>query len=362
MWPSGLLEILGPTLLSKDKLGLYYREYVKGVLIPQWTGELERLSSLIDLRDFAEDTLSLLSTNFQCAASGAVPIDQLVKALKLCTDLLKRRRMTSAFIEENALAMKNIQASHGPFVNFAISCELKSYFDVANALGKIRPILKCSVDTIEAVIKKIEASELTLDFLKEVERDLGVTSLWPVLALIQAHQDGEVEELFLHVPMPKVFGAPSCVRNSLSKNKTKFPITAGVKIDNAVIASKTSLCFKTSSGWTTHSVKIATLVASLPNRRAVWCLDPGSMKAAIYSIDPFETVLEFDLPQDLKNQLQEILVENLGIESQLAVSVETIEKVYEDMMSFFAGKREQIQIFISSAVFSPMTILNSLLI
>jgi uncharacterized protein (DUF3820 family) len=69
------------------------------------------------------------------------------------------------------------------------------------------------------------------------------------------------------------------------------------------------------------------LLSNLPNTYIVYALE------------------EFTLPEDLKNQLQEILIENLGIESQLAVSVETIEKVYEDMMSFFAGKRESPHIY-----------------
>ena len=69
------------------------------------------------------------------------------------------------------------------------------------------------------------------------------------------------------------------------------------------------------------------LLVNLPNTYIVYALE------------------EFDLPEDLKKQLQDILIENLCIEPPIGVSVETIQKVYEDMMFFFAGKRESPHIY-----------------
>jgi uncharacterized protein (DUF3820 family) len=44
----------------------------------------------------------------------------------------------------------------------------------------------------------------------------------------------------------------------------------------------------------------------------------------------------FDLPEDLKNQLQEILIANLGIEQPMGVSLDRIEKIYQELSLYFS--------------------------
>ena len=300
MWTDEFLKELAPLiLLSEKKVQDHYSNYVKQNLKKTWSVELDRFTSLIDFRDYAEDVLSLLATNFEVDQPSAVTIDRLVKSLKMTPSKENRKEMTIAFLEENALSLSS-KLCYGPFIQFAIDVELKNYFDLAAGLGKIRPVLSCSVEVIEAVVKKIDTSKnMSVDTLKSYAVELGLSSLWPVFALIKAHHDGDVEELFLHVPLPKVFGAPSCVRNSLNRAKVSTSEkTCRLVLDNAVIAGTDSLCWKTSSGWITKEALTAHLIAALPGRRSVWCLDPNTMKAAVYTLEPFRVVLEFELPFD----------------------------------------------------------------
>lgn len=305
MFSNELLRSLGPILFTTEKIRSHYATFVKSSLVPQWTAQVDPIVTLIDFRDYAEDTFAFSCAEFKIDGKFSVTVDNLVKALKMTTDSAKRRVMTVAFLEENVLGLQssitnNVQSPD--FLNFAIQRELLEYFDLAFGIGKIRPVLKCSVETIEAVIKQIDSTPLNLDKLEQYKKSLGVTSLWPVVALLTAHSMGEVEELFLHVPMPRVFGAPSCVRNSLSKIDKDVTVVgnSGILIDNAVIAGTNSLCWKTSQGWITKECSVASMVAVLPGTRAVWCLDPLTMQAAIYSFDPFKILLEFELPVDDK--------------------------------------------------------------
>ena len=301
MWSEQFLVTIGPNLFnSQDKVSIYFRDFVKQVLTPQWVGETDRFSSLIDFRDYAEDTLALLAEHFKVEVPTAVTIDKLIKSLRAHTDSTIRKKMTVAFLEENVSSLRPSMI-YAPFVEWSINAELKKYFELACGLGKIRPVLSCSVDTIDSVTKKI-TSDLTYDDCLAFAKDLGVTSLWPVLALCKAHQDGEVEEIFLHVPMPKVFGAPSCVRNSLSRKKVgdfSKNTKSYLNLKQSVIAGKNSLCWNDQSDWTIKENVTAHLVAALPGtKRSVWCLDPQTMKAVIYQLDPFRILLEFDLPRD----------------------------------------------------------------
>jgi len=297
-----VLKALCPVLFTPAKLTSYYAKYIHTVLVPKWTSELERLSTLIDFRDFAEDTFAVLMASFCIETTPSVPIDNLVKALKLTTDFAKRRIITRAYIEENVLGLTSKIGSslNADFTLFAIDLELVTYFDLAFGLGKIRPVLKCSVETIESVVKRVDLQKsITLETLESFAKDLGVSSLWPVVALLKAHKDGDLEELFLHVPLPKVFGAPSCIRNSVVRNGLVQIVGAtGLLIDKAVIASKNSLCWKTLQGWTTKECSVATLVAVLPGTKFVWCHDPDTLKAAIYELNPFKVIVEFELPGD----------------------------------------------------------------
>jgi hypothetical protein len=340
MWPTKLLEKIAPVVFNETKLKEHYDAYVTRALRSQWTSEASKLSSLIDFRDFAEDSINRLFVAFGAAGGGPgglkVPIDRLVKALKATTEIAKRQSLSVAYVEENCLAFRPyVQNSKCPndFVAWCLEKELDTFYKHAESVTKFRPLLKCSVESIELALKTLEASGMacTLEVFQETARTLGLTTLWPVLALWYSSKMGDVEEVFLNVPMPKVFGAPSCVRNAIerhvdpSKQVRTTAATKKLQLKNAILSGHGYFAYvdaksvDAKAGAAAADAKAATgaaatgapfkivkapkayLCAPLPgmDHRHVWCLKPETLEAAIYKFEPeFACVAEFELPRD----------------------------------------------------------------
>lgn len=331
MWPSKLLDKIAPVVFNETKLKEHYDAYVTRALRSQWTSEASKLTSLIDFRDFAEDSINRHVSGFGLDAlvSLKVPIDRLVKALKTSTDSTKRQSLSVAFVEENCLAFRPyVQNSKCPneFVAWCLERELDVFYKHAESVTRFRPLLKCSVESIELALKTLETSgqASSLENFQETAKCLGLTTLWPVLALWYSSKMGDVEEVFLHVPMPKVFGAPSCVRNAIerhidpSKQVRTTAATKKLHLKNAVLSGHGHFAYVAGpaavaagpvgvsngpAGPTFQIVKApkAYLCAPLPgmDHRHVWCLKPETLEAAIYKFDPeFTCVAEFELPRD----------------------------------------------------------------
>jgi hypothetical protein len=305
MWPPKLLETVGPLVFSDSRK--YYDAFVKQIMWPTWTNEASKLSSLIDFRDFAEDAWALYTKSFGLTLAPSLTFDLLIKALKATTDIAKRKTSTVNFLQENAFALReHLKTWPTAFVSFAIELELETFYSVASKVSRFRPVLKCSVDSIEQVIKQFETTQdLTLEHFQGFCRDLGLTTLWPILALWHSHERGDVEEVFLHAPLPRIFGATSCIRNAIERNCNPAKLAKNTRspfqFDKSVIAGNGYLAFKSATEYEVHKAPRASLVANLPGiseGRYVWCLKPESLEAAIYCLEPFKLVLEFEVPKD----------------------------------------------------------------
>lgn len=314
MWPSKLLEKIAPVVWSSQetKLKEHYDAYVTKFLHCKWTSEASKITSLIDFRDFAEDAVVQQQVQVAAEQGPHVPIDRLVRALKSTSEASKRQTLAVAYIEENCLALRtfvNAQHVSPEFVAFALERELETFYKHAEGLTRFRPLLKCSLDSLELSIKALETAGLsaTLETFQTVARNLGLSTLWPALALWYSMKMGDVEEVFLNVPMPRVFGAPSCVRNAIERHgdptklvKTAF-VTKKITLDKALLSGHGHVAYKTGNDFKIFKASRAYLCAPLPgmDTRHIWCLKPESLEAAIYKLDPeFKLVAEFELPRD----------------------------------------------------------------
>ena len=310
LWPTKILEKVGPIVFKDDKPREHYVTYIKSILRPQWFSELSGAVTLFDFRDYAEDTWASIQKSFSTDAGLAVPIDTLIKSLKANTDTVARKNLTIAFLEENAYAIRaHVSTKNMPeaFIGFCINNELEVYFKHAKGIGRFRPLLKAPLESLEAVIKEMEAlgrSALTVEHFQTFATNLGLTSLWPILAMWASNERGDIEEMFLHPPLPRIFGSPSCLRNAIDKSvvpeRTARRCRSAPDIKNAVLCGLSHLAFQESGIWRVEKCASAVLVAPLPGMsgRLVWCLRPDTLEASIVSLSPFKIIAEFDLPPD----------------------------------------------------------------
>lgn len=306
MWNPALLDSLVPILfgdLTKPKE--LYVSYVKTVLRPTWVSELSAATSLLDFRDYAEDTLNALVTSFECKAGSDLTIDKLVRALKKATDATSRRNLTVAFVEENAYAFKiSIQKMPHAFTAFCVDKELDVFFAHARGIGRFRPLLKAPREAIETVIKSMEQGPMLLENIQAYAKDLGLLTLWPILAMWSSNQRGDVEELFLHPPMPRIFGAPSCLKNEIDTHKKPHDVSKkarkGLNMQNVVLGGNGHLAWRNMNEFKVEKCDQAYLIAPLPGlaTRHVWCLKPSSLEASIVCLEPYKVVAQFEVSPD----------------------------------------------------------------
>jgi hypothetical protein len=309
MWPTKILEKIGPIIFKDDKPKEHYIMYIKSILKPKWFSELSNASTLFDFRDYAEDTWASIQKSFQIDSSLSVPIDSLLKSLKVSQDTTKRKNLTIAFLEENAYSLRSqihIKILPESFIGFCIDNELETFFKHARGIGRFRPLLKAPLESLEAVIKEMEAlgRNITVDHLQTFAGNLGLTTLWPVLAMWASNERGDIEDMFLHPPLPRIFGSPSCLRNAIEKTtspeKTARRARTSLDIKRSVLSGLGHLAWLDGSEWRIEAHANACLVAPLPGmpHRMLWCLRPDTLQASIVSLDPFNIIAEFDLPVD----------------------------------------------------------------
>jgi hypothetical protein len=306
MWPSELLEGLSKILftdLAKPKE--HFIAYVKTVLRPKWVSDLSSASSLLDFRDYAEDTLQTLSAKFSSQFTCDLTIDRLIRAVKRTDDISARRNLTVAFIEENAYSLKGaIETLPSTFIGYCVDKELDVFFSHARGIGRFRPLLKAPRDAIESVVKDMESKTLTIEDVQKYAKDLGLLTLWPILAIWSSNQRGDVEELFLHPPMPRIFGAPSCVKSEIDTTiKPQLVVKKARKslsMQNVILCGNASIAWRTNNEWHIEACDQAHLVATLPGleKRYVWALKPSTLEAAIVCLEPYKVVAQFDLTPD----------------------------------------------------------------
>jgi hypothetical protein len=323
MWPTQVLSSIGPVIFhgtDHSKLKTFFEVFVRTSLTAEWSARIDAYRSLMDFRDFVEDTWTLLKQDFGVSNHKVVSTEDLVRALKATSDGSKRKSMTLAFLQENVLSIRNsIQPQTIPvnFVEFSIQKELDIFFQHAKQIHSYRPILNVSVEVLESIVGSMESKGLnhTLQDFQEYARNMNVTTLWPVLALWYSlhSQDPElsVERLFINVPLPRVFGAPSAVRNSIDRHCDPSKLCKSVRerlsLSRAIIAGSGYLAWRPreTESFIVVPAPTAILVAPLPglSKRFVWTLDPKTHQAAIYNLDLVRKLPDASSPLESKYAL-----------------------------------------------------------
>jgi hypothetical protein len=321
MWPDKCLRELAPIAFAGrvTSLQTYYVAFVQGPLRARWTSDVASIQSLMDFKYYTEDTWSLHIKAYGIPADAApeVPFDKYVRAIKAASDTRRRQTLTVAFLEEHALKITgDLKATHvaPDAVRFAVDKELEGFFTMGSKISKYVPLLKSPREAVELVANEMDpmpTEALTVAQLQQWATALGAQSLWPVMALWQSSKNGTIDETFLHAPLPRIFGAPSCVRNAVDRQTSPERLVKGsttahcaFDISKAVLAGHGKLAFKATGGdWSVFEAPRAHLVARLPGfpGRCIWALNPETREAAIYQLDGSvapKTLAEFELPID----------------------------------------------------------------
>lgn len=280
MWSKTLLEEIVPILFSDSKLDIFFESYVTSHLVPKWQIDLEKLTTLVQFRDYVED----ISKETNASA--------LVTKLKTSDDRIKT---TIDFLQNIVKYSKE----DTDFIKFCLEKELDSFFELSKQITKYRPLLKNKREVLESILSEMKMPEVS-DFKEFAER-LGHKNLLPVIALYASHMRGDVEEMFLHCPMPRIFGAPSGLRNSLvRKTNVQKLVRKQVKslnLEHTIVGNDKSLCYSANGHFKIFPAS-ASLMACLPGLPdTIWTLCPKTLEANVYKCEDTgpKCLLKFDL-------------------------------------------------------------------
>jgi hypothetical protein len=287
MWSKDILDNALTEIFadSDEKLKHYFNLYIREVLRQKWQSELSQFTNVVHFRDYVEDILKNTNTS------------KLVSAIKSTPDKEKRLEYCLAFLHEETLKEQFLDTNE--FMSFAIQKELDSFYELAKSIIRFRPVLKNKREQLESLLAAMP-KEPSLQEFQKYAKDLKHANIWPVLALYDSHMKGESEELFLHCPMPRIYGSPSVIRNSIDRSTHASKLvkkSERLDISNVVVGSSKFLCYKTDSGFTKFAAS-ASLIASLPGISGlIWTVDPDTRHAHIYSCEQLgpKNILEFDL-------------------------------------------------------------------
>jgi len=304
-------ESLGTVLFQNadaKMLQNVYLRYVKQELRKRWASEVASITSLIDFRDYVEDTWESLCASFG-VTSNILDFSLYQSILKSHNDVTQRRNITIAFLEENALSIhgKSSKTWPVPYIRFAIQEETEVFLQHAKEVSKFKPILKATIDVIEATMKEVHTigiGNVDATDLQRMAQNLGLSSLWPLLALLRAEELG-LYELFLHAPLPCVFGSPSCVRNAIQKQAHIKDIVRSPKthisLETALLAGSGYVAYKVSDAFEVFPAPRAHYATNIPGMsNYIWSFLPKTREAAIYKCTAKGpvSIVEFDLPFD----------------------------------------------------------------
>lgn len=271
------------------------KSYVHTRLMPTWTTDFAAAKYLNDYRDITEATAEKLGT--------ALP-DSFPTGLKSASD---KKAYCLATLQTSVVAEKD--HANLDFTAFRLQCVVEAVLNHARSVNGIYPVLAVPREIIESVVDSM-AKGIDHERLKGWAQELK-SNVWTALGLYAAVHHGDAEDLFLHAPLPKVFGAPCQARDvpketTNPKQLTKTSKYEAISIDRAVLAGHGSLCYKPTEGayFKVFDLEQAELVAVLPGAGgAVWCANPITRKAVIVALEPKgpRRLLEFELPDDNVN-------------------------------------------------------------
>jgi len=278
--------------------------FIQTILKPDWANRLKTKQSLLDLRNEIEEIVQNTYAMFSVKEPVYVNAN-VMKDLKIAPD---RLQTSLKYLDSVAVEMfqnKDIKYPDA-FIEHSLEQQLQDYYEMCKILVKYRPILFNSRETIELVLKQFDSlPDIKTSDLTRIQSELGLRSRMPVLALWHSNLKGDAEDLFLHCPLPRVFGAPSCIRNSIERCKNPLDLCKMVRkqnlnMDRVVLAGHGHIAYLDQKEIKIVKVPRAYLIANLPGLSGyIWILQPTTLQAAIYTIWPtFELVIEFDLTND----------------------------------------------------------------
>jgi len=315
VWPENVLKNIGPIAFQNGTtLKPLYEGFLKSCKRSQWASELASIHGLLNIRDYVEDTLNLLCHEFKVSGTQGPSLDLLQSSLKRTVDQNERRTIAVAYLEEHALSLRQtitVDAAPPDFVAYAIQQELKTFFQHADTMIRFRPLLKASTDLVDATIQKLEdlGPALTFEQVQAFARDLGLKTVWPVLAMVATIQNDTSDRYFLNTPMPRVFGAPSCVRNNLNRRVDPHKLVRAsrtpLRMSQTILAGPGHIAFKTAPDaafeiWPLKHSGLIAAIPGVPNGRYVWALDATTMEGGLYRIGKGgpSLLVEFEVPKD----------------------------------------------------------------
>lgn len=317
MWPSNILEKAAPVLFDQDRVAKYYVSYVQEHEIPRWICESKDLKTRNEFRDFREESLATLYEEFDIDH----PDNSDSNLLQMPDSIEGRQSVSVKYLSQKSQALKQFNLHHLPndFVAHCLEKELAIYFERAKSIGLFRPILKCPRECIEIILAKMEKKglQLTIEDVQNFSNELGLQTILPVLALYYSScpEVADVDEMFLHPPLPRIFGNQSTrdlnktyhpedllkktvLQKTIAPERARRPLTP-LNFFNTVVAGSGSLGFYSEGKLNIIKYSRASLVCPLPDvAHHVWVANPDTMQAAILCMKPYKVLIEFDLPSD----------------------------------------------------------------
>jgi hypothetical protein len=109
--------------------------------------------------------------------------------------------------------------------------------------------------------------------------------------------------------MPRVFGAPSCVRNNLNRRVDPHKLVRAsrtpLRMSQTILAGPGHIAFKTAPDaafeiWPLKHSGLIAAIPGVPNGRYVWALDATTMEGGLYRIGKGgpSLLVEFEVPKD----------------------------------------------------------------
>jgi len=315
VWPEDLLKSIGPTVFQNGTtLKPLFEGFLKSRKRVQWASELASISGLLNIRDYVEDTLNTMCHQFKVTGTEGPSLDILQSSLKRTIEATERRTIALAYLEEHALSLRQkitVDAAPTDFVAYAIQQELATFFSHADTMIRFRPLLKASKDLVDTTIQQIESLGPSLTFanVQAFARDLGLKTVWPILAMVVSIQNDTSDRYFLNTPMPRVFGAPSCVRNSLNRRVDPHKLVRAsrtpLRMSQSVLAGPGHIAYKPGPDqpfeiWPLKHAGLIAAIPGVPNGRYIWALDTKTFEGGLYRLGKSgpSLMVEFEVPRD----------------------------------------------------------------
>jgi len=279
-------------------------QYIECVLQNVWKESCKLCKTFSELRQYMEHVLTselgLHAINHSTAIlkaikSALVGTEECATACALCLASLAQRC-------EDALCKSS------KFFTYVLQQETEVFYSTCRKIRVLHPIFACSVESMQKVLDDISTCN-DIGQLTNLAQTIGFekvdkTSVWPLLALYEAQQQGIAEDLYLNCPLPQVLGYPSNVPIGITSSTiTKWAKPYGnLDFKNVVLCNKGTLCtYNAKEGvFKLHNICNAHLVCALPGvSKTIWCVNAQTFACSFVRMHNDGTpqeLVQFDLP------------------------------------------------------------------